>query len=41
MSNPAPHSGQLLLIIDFGYTMNETWLAYDEASDNEGCCGWR
>jgi hypothetical protein len=29
------------LIIDFGYTMNETWLAYDEASDNEGCCGWR
>ena len=41
VSTPAPHSGQLLLIIDFGYTMNETWLAYDEASDNEGCCGWR
>ena len=41
VSTPDPHPCQLLLIIDFGYTMNETWLAYDEASDNEGCCGWR
>jgi len=33
---------QILLLIDFGYTWNESWLAYDEASDNdEGICGWR
>jgi len=32
---------QILLLIDFGYTWNETWLGYDEESDSEGICGWR
>jgi len=32
---------QIVLIIDFAYTWNEKWIEYDEASDNEGICGWK
>jgi len=32
---------QVLLLIDFGYSWNEKWIEYDEASDNESCCGWK
>lgn len=32
---------QILLLIDFGYTWNESWIAKGEASDNEGVCGWK
>jgi len=32
---------QILLLIDFAYTWNETWIGYGEASDNEGICGWK
>lgn len=32
---------QILLIIDFAYTWNETWLSYDEDADDERCCGWK
>lgn len=32
---------QILLLIDFGYSWNETWLRYDEACESESCWGWR
>jgi len=32
---------QILLIIDFAYTWNETWLSYDEEADDDRCCGWK
>ena len=32
---------QILLLIDFAYTWNETWLNYGEDSDDEGISGWR
>jgi len=33
---------QILLLIDFGYSWNETWLEYDEKNECEGsCCGWK
>ena len=32
---------QILLLIDFAYTWNETWLTYGEDSDDDGISGWR
>lgn len=32
---------QILLLIDFGYTWNEKWIAKDEESDSDGICGWK
>ena len=32
---------QLLLVIDFGYTWNETWIGYDDESDSDSMCGWK
>jgi len=32
---------QILLLIDFGYSWNESWLKYDEACESESCVGWR
>jgi hypothetical protein len=32
---------QILLLIEFGYTWNEKWVQYDEASESESCCGWK
>jgi len=32
---------QIVLIIDWAYTLNEKMLELDEKSDSEGVCGWR
>jgi len=32
---------QILLLIDFGYSWNEKWLANDEESDAESCSRWK
>jgi hypothetical protein len=31
----------LVILIDWGYTVNETLIAWDDDSDYEGACGWR
>lgn len=32
---------QILLIIDFAYSWNEKWCAYDDENSTEGLCGWK
>ena len=32
---------QILLLIDFGYTWNESWVAKDEASESESWLSWK
>jgi len=32
---------QILLVIDFAYTWNDTWISYSENNEDEGLCGWR